>query len=415
MKISYRNINGILFFLVAQLLSSQSTGAQNISVKSIDKVLKNAVSQYQVLMKKVPENVMPESFENGSLKTCTSANWVAGFYPGTLLYLYEATKQKDLYAEALKKIKLMDKEQYNTSTHDLGFMMYCSYGNLYRISPGEKYKTILLNSARSLITRFNPAVGCIRSWGNQDDNKEFKVIIDNMMNLELLFWATKASGDSSFYKIAVTHANTTLKNHFRPDNSSYHVVVYNPGTGEVIRKETAQGAADSSAWARGQSWGLYGYTVMYRETKNKKYLDQAQRIADFILNNKNLPLDKIPYWDYDAPGIPNVPRDASAAAIMASALIELSRYSNPDLSKKYLHAASIILQALSSADYNAATGENGGFILKHSVANLPANAEVNVPLPYADYYFVEAMMRYRNVLKKDTNKVSIKSRSIQHK
>ena len=415
MKISYRNINGILFFLVAQLLSSQSTGAQNISVKSIDKVLKNAVSQYQVLMKKVPENVMPESFENGSLKTCTSANWVAGFYPGTLLYLYEATKQKDLYAEALKKIKLMDKEQYNTSTHDLGFMMYCSYGNLYRISPGEKYKTILLNSARSLITRFNPAVGCIRSWGNQDDNKEFKVIIDNMMNLELLFWATKASGDSSFYKIAVTHANTTLKNHFRPDNSSYHVVVHNPGTGEVIRKETAQGAADSSAWARGQSWGLYGYTVMYRETKNKKYLNQAQRIADFILNNKNLPLDKIPYWDYDAPGIPNVPRDASAAAIMASALIELSRYSNPDLSKKYLHAASIILQALSSADYNAATGENGGFILKHSVANLPANAEVNVPLPYADYYFVEAMMRYRNVLKKDTNKVSIKSRSIQHK
>ncbi len=252
----------------------------------------------------------------------------------------------------------MEKEQYNTSTHDLGFMMYCSYGNLYRISPDEKYKTILLNSARSLVTRFNPTVGCIRSWGNQNDNKEFKVIIDNMMNLELLFWATKATGDSSFYKVAVTHANTTLKNHFRPDNSSYHVIVYNPETGDVIRKETAQGAADSSAWARGQSWGLYGYTVMYRETKNKKYLLQAQDIARFILNNKNLPADKIPYWDYDAPGIPNAKRDASAAAIMASALIELSGYSNAELTKKYLQMASIILKTLSSTEYTAALGKD---------------------------------------------------------
>ncbi len=414
MKILQQSINRNLFFLVIPLLLAPGLKAQNISIISIDKDLKNAADQYQVLMRKVPENVMPESFENDSLKTCTSGNWVAGFYPGTLLYLYEATKQYSLYAEALKKIKLMDKEQYNRSTHDLGFMMYCSYGNLYRISPDEKYKAILLNSARSLVTRFNPTVGCIRSWGNQDDSKEFKVIIDNMMNLELLFWATKATGDSSFYKIAVTHANTTLKNHFRPDNSSYHVVVYNPETGKVIRKETAQGAADSSAWARGQSWALYGYTVMYRETKNKQYLEQAQRIAGFILNNKNFPGDKIPYWDYDAPGIPNAQRDASAAAIMASALIELSGYSNSDLSKKYLQTVSIILQTLSSAEYSAATGKNGGFILNHSVANMPAHAEVNVPLPNADYYYVEAMMRYRNIMKKD-NKYSIKAKSLHHK
>ncbi|MEO8110403.1 MAG: glycoside hydrolase family 88 protein [Ginsengibacter sp.] len=415
MKFLQQRINRNLFFLVIPLLLAPGLKAQNISIKSIDKDLKKAAEQYQALMQKVPENVMPESFENDSLKTCTSGSWVAGFYPGTLLYLYEATKQKALYAGALKKIKLMDKEQYNTSTHDLGFMMYCSYGNLYHMSPGEKYKAILLNSARSLITRFNPKVGCIRSWGNQDDNTEFKVIIDNMMNLELLFWATKVSGDSSFYKIAVIHANTTLKNHFRPDNSSYHVVVYNPQTGDVIRKETAQGAADASAWARGQSWGLYGYTVMYRETKNKKYLEQAQRIAGFVLNNKNFPADKIPYWDYDAPGIPNVQRDASAAAIMASALIELSGYSNPALAKKYLQTVSIILQTLSSSNYSAAIGENGGFILKHSVASMPAHAEVDVPLPYADYYYVEAMMRYRNIVKKDSDKVSIKAKSIPHK
>ncbi len=415
MKILPRNIHCILFFLVVHLFSPQSSVAQNISIKSIDKDLRNAARQYEMLMQHVPENVMPESFENDSLKTCTSGNWVAGFYPGTLLYLYEATKRNTLYAEALKKIKLMDKEQYNTGTHDLGFMMYCSYGNLYRLSPDEKYKAILLNSARSLVTRFNPTVGCIRSWGNQNDNKEFKVIIDNMMNLELLFWATKATGDSSFYKIAVTHANTTLKNHFRPDNSSYHVVVYNPNTGNVILKETAQGAADSSAWARGQSWGLYGYTVMYRETKDKKYLEQAQRIADFILNNKNFPSNKIPYWDYDAPGIPNAQRDASAAAIMAPALIELSGYSNTAVSKKYLQTASIILHTLSSPTYSAAIGENGGFILKHSVANMPAHAEVNVPLPYADYYYIEAMMRYRNVLKNRSNTYSIKAKSIHHK
>ncbi len=274
-------------------------------------------------------------------------------------------------------------------------MMYCSYGNLYQVTHDNKYKEILLNSARSLATRFNPVVGCIRSWGKSDDTAEFRVIIDNMMNLELLMWATEASGDSSFYKIAVTHANTTIKNHFRQNYSSYHVVVYNPITGDVIKKQTAQGAADESAWARGQSWGLYGYTIMYRYTKDKKYLNQAQHIAEFILNNPNLPADKIPYWDYNASGIPNADRDASAAAIMASALIELSGYSDNDLSKKYLNTAATILQTLSSAEYKAVVGTNGGFLLKHSIANMNTNTEVDVPLPYADYYYVEALLRIK--------------------
>lgn len=351
------------------------------------------------MMQKVPEGVMPDSYLADTLKTCTSKSWVAGFYPGTLLYLYEATKNKSFYNEALAKIVLMDNQQFNTGTHDLGFMMYCSYGTLYSISPEEKYKKILLNSAKSLSTRFNPKVGCIRSWGKSDDTTQFRVIIDNMMNLELLMWATKTTGDSSFYNIAVTHANTTMKNHFRPNYSSYHVVVYNPQTGGIIKKQTAQGASDESAWARGQSWGLYGYTMMYRYTKDKKYLDQAQHIADFILNNPHLPADKIPYWDYDAPGIPNTERDASAAAIMASALIELSGYSDNALSKKYLTTASTILHTLSSPEYKAAVGKNGGFLLMHSVANMNKNIEVNAPLSYADYYYVEAMLRYKNLLK----------------
>lgn len=293
----------------------------------------------------------------------------------------------------------MDKEQYNTETHDLGFMMDCSYGNLNRLIPNDKYKKILMNSARSLSSRFNPKVGCIRSWGSSNDTSAFRVIIDNMMNLELLFWATMESKDSSFYKIAITHANTTLKNHFRKDYSSYHVVVYDPQTGKVIKKQTAQGAADESAWARGQSWGLYGYTMMYRETKDRKYLIKVQHIASFILNNPNLPADKIPFWDYDAPGIPNTFRDASSAAIMASAFTELAGYSDKILSEKYIYNAGLILKSLSSPAFKASKKEVGGFILKQSIGNLNAHADIDVPLPYADYYYVEALLRYRNILK----------------
>jgi len=274
-------------------------------------------------------------------------------------------------------------------------MMYCSYGNLYRLDPEDKYKQILLNSARSLASRFNPKVGCIRSWGKSNDTTQFRVIIDNMINLELLLWASKTTGDPSFEKIAVTHANTTMRNHFRPDYSSFHVVVYNPQTGEVMKKQTAQGAADGSAWARGQSWGLYGYTTMYRYTKDRKYLDQAQHIATFILNNPHLPADKVPYWDYDAPGIPNAERDASSAAVMASALIELSDYSDSQLAKLYLSTAKTILRSLSSPAYKAAPGTNGGFMLEHSVANMNKNTEVNSPLPYADYYYAEALLRLK--------------------
>jgi len=366
----------------------------------IDKELQDADKQYKVLMQKTPEGVMPRSFTHDTLNTCNADNWVAGFYPGTLLYLYEGTGDRALYNEALKRIPIMDKEQYNTNTHDLGFMMYCSYGTLYRLTPDDKYKEILLNSARSLKTRFNPRVGCIRSWGKSDDTTMFRVIIDNMMNLELLLWAAKVTGDTSFYHVAITHANTTMKNHFRPDYSSYHVVVYNPQTGAIMRKQTAQGASDESAWARGQSWGLYGYTMLYRYTKDKRYLDQAQHIAAFILNNPNLPADKIPYWDYNAPGIPNAERDASAGSVMASALIELSGYSNKDLAKKYMDVTETILHSLSSPAYKAPLGQNGGFLLEHSVANMNKNVEVNSPLPYADYYYAEALVRLKKLSKK---------------
>jgi unsaturated chondroitin disaccharide hydrolase len=373
-------------------------------LRLIDGNLRQAVNQYKILMGHLPPDKMPRSYTAyaGKLETSDAGWWTSGFYPGTLFYLYGFSHDTALLGEAERRLTLLNKEQYNKGTHDLGFMMYCPYGNALQLiregvlpESAAPYDSVLLNSARSLSTRFNPTVGCIRSW----DSKPWRypVIIDNMMNLELLLWATHESGDSSFARIALTHANTTLRNHFRPDYSSYHVIDYDTATGAVLAKKTAQGYADSSAWARGQSWGLYGYTVMYRYTHDPRYLEQAEHIAAFILGNSNLPADKVPYWDYNAPGGNRVLRDASAAAVMASALIELSRYTVHGKGKSYLEAAEQIIVSLSSANYHAVVGANGGFLLMHSVGNLPGRTEVDVPLTYADYYFVEAMLRYREI------------------
>jgi unsaturated chondroitin disaccharide hydrolase len=365
-------------------------------LQTIQADYKDADAQYRFMMKELLPDQFPKTYypATNKFEASNSGWWCSGFYPGTLLQLYQQTNDESLLQEANRMMNMLAKEQYNKTTHDLGFMMYCSFGIAEKIAPKPEYKQILINSARSLATRFDPKIGCIKSWDSK--KPEFIVIIDNMMNLELLFWATRVTGDSSFYKIAVTHANTTMKNHFRPDYSSYHVVNYNPETGAVQRRFTAQGFADESAWARGQAWALYGFTVMYRETKNKKYLDQADHIAGFLLNNPNLPKDKIPYWDYNASNIPNAPRDASAAAVMASALLELCRYTDKKNAQLYFSTAETIIRNLSAAPYLAPVGSNGGFILQHSVGHLPAKSEVDVPLTYADYYFIEALDRYKN-------------------
>ncbi|HEY5371957.1 MAG TPA: glycoside hydrolase family 88 protein [Hanamia sp.] len=388
-----------LVLLSASLYTTCVAQKSEISNKNlttiISKNFSDADAQYKIMMKELPKGRFPKTFEHDSLETSGPGWWCSGFYPGSLFYIYEHTKDTTLYNEDLRKLSELEQEQYNKTTHDLGFMMYCSFGNAYKIDSNKQFKNILINSAKSLSSRFNPKVGCIKSWDSKPT--DFLVIIDNMMNLELLFWATRTTGDSSFYKIAVTHANTTMRNHFRPDYSSYHVVNYNPETGAVQQKRTAQGAADSSAWARGQAWGLYGFTVMYRETRDKKYLDEANHIADFILNNPSLPADKIPYWDFDAPNIPNALRDASAASVIASALLELSEYNNEMRAQKYIDVAKTIMLNLSTPKYKAAIGTNGGFFLKHSVGNMPEHTEVDVPLTYADYYFFEAMNRYEKL------------------
>lgn len=374
---------------------AQSGKADKALLAKADATLQFAARQYKLMMQHLPDSVLPRTTnaQDGSLITSKSNWWTSGFYPGTNWFLYEYTKDPAFKAEAQKRMALVQKEQYNTHTHDLGFMMYCPFGNAWRITKDPAYKAVLLTSARSLSTRFNPTVGCIKSWDH--GTWKFPVIIDNMMNLELLNWATRESGDKKFEEIARTHANTTMKHHFRPDYSSYHVVDYDPATGAVHERKTHQGAADSSAWSRGQAWGLYGYTMMYRDTRDKAYLDQARHIADFILNNPHMPADLVPYWDFDAPGIPNALRDVSAAAVTASALLELSRYTKKGEGKRYWNAAEKMLNSLCSPAYLAKEGENNDFILMHSVGSLPHKSEVDVPLTYADYYFVEALLRYK--------------------
>lgn len=257
----------------------------------------------------------------------------------------------------------------------------------------------MLTGAKSLATRFDPSVGVIKSWDKFEKIYDYPVIIDNMMNLEFLFWAAKTSGDKSLYNICTTHADNTLKNHFRPDNSSFHVICYAPD-GKVLAKKTHQGYADGSAWSRGQAWGMYGYATVYRETRDKKYLKQAIKIADFILNRPNLPADKIPYWDFNAPSIPNEERDVSAAAVTASGLLELQGYVKGKKRKIYFAAAKKMLESLSSGDYKAKLDENNHFILMHSVGSKPHKSEVNTPLVYADYYYLEALLRYDALMRK---------------
>ena len=403
MNFTIKRKTALLFMSIVFIISCKSLNFNNNKA-----VFQSIENQYSIMIKHIADSPFnPRSVnKDNKLKLVPPKDWTSGFFPGALWYLYEYSKNNKWEKYARKFTERLEQEKLNGSTHDMGFKMFCSFGNGYRLTGDKNYKEILLQSAKTLSQRFNAKVGCIRSWDFNKDVWQFPVIIDNMMNLELLFWATKVSGDSLYYNIAVSHANKTMENHFRSNYSSVHVVNYDTLTGKVISKETHQGYSDNSAWSRGQAWGLYGFTMCYRETGYKKYLLQAENIANFILTNKNLPDDGIPYWDFDAPGIPNEPRDASAAAIIASALYELSLLENDNSrSKYYKKFADKILLSLSSENYFSKEG-NYGFILRHSVGNKPKNSEVDVPIIYADYYFIEANLRRLKNGKKHSMKSS---------
>ena len=386
----------IIFFSSVLLINSCASKKE-----SLEPWLENAikVSEKQLLLAAeafANSAKNPRTFEHGKVELVSYTDWTSGFFPGSLWYLYEIEGNEALKTAAERATSFIEQAQFRTNTHDLGFIINCSFGNGYRITGNENYRRVMEQGALSLMKRYNKNIGLIRSW--DFGTWQFPVIIDNMLNLEFLYVVGSMTQNQKMIDAAVSHADKTLENHFRPDNSSVHVVDYDTITGDVILKQTHQGYNDNSSWARGQAWALYGYTMMYRFTKKQEYFKQAQKIAAFILNHPRLPEDKIPYWDFDAPNIPNEPRDASAAAVIASALFELSTFL-PD--NKYFDVGEIILKNLSSDKYLAKTGENGFFILKHSTGNWPKKSEIDAPLSYADYYYIEALKRY-TVMKKLT-------------
>lgn len=399
MQISYQNhiiMKKPLILLFAAVLA---VSCQESMKQLTDRVFEVAEYQFTEMDKTLTDTNVPKSTRFGVLVPSETKSWTSGFYPGSLWYVYMYTGNENTKALAEKNTEKLYIETQRVRSHDIGFMVNCSYGNALRITGDEKYREPYINAAKLLTTRFNPTVGLTQSWNITPSRKQWKfpVIIDNMMNLELLTQAHKMSGIDSLLTVAVTHANTTMKNHFRPDYTTWHVVDYDPETGDIRMKVTHQGYSDDSAWSRGQAWAVYGYTMMFREVGDEAYLALAENIARMLLDR--LPEDGIPYWDFDSPDIPDAQRDASAGAIMASSFIELAGYTQDKaLSKVLMEMAETQIRTLASPEYLAEKGRNGFFLLKHSVGSYPSDTEVNVPLTYADYYFLEALLRYNGKL-----------------
>ncbi len=394
------NIRKLLLAAGAFLLVPSLSYAGDKDMNSvINEDITFATRQYSLMLDQVGRDGkihIPKTIDKlGRMVYIPTDDWCSGFFAGSLFYLYQLTNDKSWLKQSKRFTEALDSIQYLKWHHDVGFMIGSSYLNNYRLNPTKAYKKVIIQTAKSLCTRFRKKAGVIQSW-NVDRGWQSKrgwscpVIIDNMMNLELLFEATRLSGDSTYWKIAVSHADKTMENQYRPDGSCFHVVDYDPTTGAVLHRQTAQGYADNSAWARGQAWSVYGYTTCYRYTHDRKYLDRAVKSLNFMMQNPNLPDDLVPYWDFDAPNIPNEPRDASTAACVASALYEMDTYL-PD--NGYAALADRIIRSLSTPAYRPALGKNGCFLLMHSVGSIPHNNEIDVPLNYADYYFLEALTR----------------------
>lgn len=373
----------------------------------IARVFSFSEKQYEGLIKRIENNkplLLPRGVtEEGKLRLKPYHDWTSGFFPGSLWYLYKNNQSNTWKNHAMKFTQAVDSAKNLTNTHDLGFMVNNSFGNGYSLTKNEAYKDVVVQASKSLITRYRPKVGAIQSWDTTPNmgwiakrGWNTPIIIDNMMNLEMLYKAFEYTKDSTFYTIATSHAKTTMKNHFRDDFSSFHIVDYDVKTGKVRSKEQGQGYVDASPWARGQAWGLYGFMQTYLNTKDEAFLNQAKAIANYIMTNAKIPEDRIPYWDYDAPKIPNEPRDASAAAITASALLTLQKYA-PEKKETMISYAESIIRRLSTPDYLAELGKNQGFILKHSVGNIHSGEENDKPLNYADYYFLEALSKWNSL------------------
>ena len=395
---AYCIITGTLLFIGCRndQESNATDKALSYCVKQTNRTLSelanNALGKIDYTM--MPRNIM-DSLSTWHCRKATKEEWCAGFWPGILWYSYEYSQNDKILDEAKKFTESLEfLSKTSAYDHDLGFLIFCSYGNGYRLTGDEKYKQVILDTADTLATLFNPKVGTILSWPRECEPRNWphNTIMDNMINLEMLFWAAKNGTNNSLYDIAVAHADKTMECHFRDDYTSYHVAVYDTISGNLIKGVTHQGLNDSSMWARGQAWGIYGYTVVYRETKDKKYLDFAQNITDAYL--KKLPKDMIPFWDFDDPLIPNSVKDASAAAIVSSALLELCEYVPDEKSEYYYNSALKMIETLNSEEYQC--GNNKSAFLNHSTGHMPNGSEVDASIIYADYYYIEALTRLKN-------------------
>jgi len=384
--------------IIIGLFTSIAFSQQRLST---DREINYCIKQADKTLQAIPTNDknLPRTIENGSAewKYVDYHDWCSGFWPGILWNLYETTHDKKWKVEANRFTQeLTPIVNHSGFDHDLGFTIFNSFGNGYRLTKDPAYKQVILKAADSLATLFNPKAGTILSWPGMVKKMGWphNTIIDNMINLELLFWASKNGGSRYLYDIAVKHAETTMHNHFRPDYSAYHVVVYDTVSGKKIKGVTHQGYADNSMWARGQSWAIYGFTMCYRETRKSEFLDFAQKIADVYL--KRLPADKIPFWDFDDPAIRNAPKDASAAAVSASALLELSGFVKDKAKAMYYkNMAVAMLKELSFAKYQSRNIDSA--FLLHSTGHKPAGTEIDASIIYADYYYLEALIRLKKI------------------
>ncbi len=381
----------IIAFILLGCQPKKKNKEERVEVEKEENVVLN--SRYQKLLDYPVDSLsFPRSADSlGQIKKVPSGDWTSGFFAGNLWQLYQLTEEQEYRDKAQQWTVFIEKEKLNGKSHDVGFKVFCSFGNGLEVNPENKhYQKVVVKAANTLASRYSDKVKSIRSWDFNKKQWQFPVIIDNMMNLELLFEAAKIAKDSTFYEIAVNHANTTLKNHFRENNSTFHVVDYDSLSGNIHEKVTHQGFNDSSSWARGQAWAIYGFTMAYRYTQNERYLNQAKATVKFFINHKNLPEDGIPYWDFNDPDIPQAPRDVSAATVVASGLLELYTYTQEE---PFLAYAEKVLHTLNSKEYLLKTENEIPFIFKHSTGNYPKNDEIDVPIVYADYYYLEALLR----------------------
>ncbi len=392
-------INTIFFILGFALLLTACKSKLNSKTSLATTEVNNLLETRYKMMLDYPIDSMaiPRSMniQNNRVRKISSGDWTSGFFAGNLWQLYRLTGDSKYKEQAQKWTSFSKKESLNGDSHDVGFKVFCSFGEALKTEKNKEYEVVIIKAAETLCTRFNEKVGCIRSWDFNKEVWDYPVIIDNMMNLELLFEASKLSGNPKYHNIAIQHANTTLQNQFREDNSCYHVIDYNPISGTVQKRTTLQGYNDQSVWARGQAWAVYGFTMAYRYTKNEAYKKQAEATAQFFMNHKNLPEDGIPYWDFKDPSIPNSARDVSAAMIMASALYELYEYTK---NEKDLAFANKIIKTVQTNQYLLDSNIKAPFLLNHSTGNWPKHDEIDEPIIYADYYFLEAILRKNALL-----------------